>query len=112
MDNKFQLAKNYNIQQDYTLNAYIDTKDTVNHWCVGQIVDVNEANNQLRVHFEGWSARYDEVSHIYCMHIIIHSGSRKTRKDWRHLGGTPKVTPAKRKPLLGISNSHLLITKL
>lgn len=34
MDNKFVLAKNYNYQQDYQLNAYIDAKDSVNHWCV------------------------------------------------------------------------------
>lgn len=35
MDNKFVLAKNYNLQQEYILNQYIDCKDTVNHWCVG-----------------------------------------------------------------------------
>lgn len=35
MDNIFVLAKNYNIQQDYEPNNYIDAKDTVNHWCVG-----------------------------------------------------------------------------
>lgn len=70
MENKYLLAKNYNIQQEYVLNSYIDAKDTVNHWCVGQVVDVIEANNQVRVHFEGWSSRYDEVrrSRPKCFH--------------------------------------------
>ena len=62
MDNKFLLAKNYNHLPDYQLNTYIDAKDTVNHWCVGQIVDIDEDKNTLKVHFEGWSSRYDEVS--------------------------------------------------
>lgn len=39
--NKYLLAKNYNVMQnEYVLNSYIDAKDTVNHWCVGQVVDV------------------------------------------------------------------------
>ena len=62
MENKFLQAKNYNPLPDYQLNAFIDAKDTVNHWCVGQIVDIDEEKNMLKVHFEGWSARYDEVS--------------------------------------------------
>ena len=64
MENKFLLAKNYNPFPDYKLSNYIDAKDTVNHWCVGQIVDIDEEKNLVKVHFEGWSSRYDEVSTI------------------------------------------------
>lgn len=64
MDSKYQAAKNYNYVQDIALNQYIDTKDTVNHWCVGEVIDINDENNQVKIHFEGWTTRYDEVSMI------------------------------------------------
>ena len=35
MENKYQLAKNYNFVHDLKLHSYVDAKDTVNHWCVG-----------------------------------------------------------------------------
>lgn len=62
MENKFQLAKNYNFTQDLILDSYVDSKDTVNHWCVAQVCDVDEEKNTVKIHFEGWSNRYDEVS--------------------------------------------------
>ena len=40
---------------------YIDAKDTLNKWCVAQIVDVDDIHNTVKLHFEGWAARYDEV---------------------------------------------------
>jgi hypothetical protein len=61
MEQKFVLAKNYNQATDFVLDSYIDAKDTVNHWCVGQISDVEEEKMQIKVHFEGWTNRYDEV---------------------------------------------------
>ncbi len=65
MENKFLQAKNYNPFPDYKLSNYIDAKDTLNEWCVGQIVDTDEKKNLFKVHFEGWSSRHDEVSPIY-----------------------------------------------
>ena len=61
MEQKFQSAKSYNFQQDLHIDAYVDAKDTVNHWCVGQISDVDEEKNAVKLHFEGWTMRYDEV---------------------------------------------------
>ena len=34
-------------------------KTLVNHWCVGQVVDVDDEKNQVKIHFEGWTNRYD-----------------------------------------------------
>ena len=62
MENKFLQAKNYNPIPDYLVNTFIDAKDSVNHWCVGQIVEIDEEKNMIKIHFEGWSPRYDEVS--------------------------------------------------
>lgn len=62
MENKFQSAKNYNYIQDLQLDSYVDAKDTVNHWCVAQICDIDEEKNLVKIHFDGWTNRYDEVS--------------------------------------------------
>jgi hypothetical protein len=40
----------------------VDAKDTVNHWCVGVVSDVDEEKNTVKIHFEGWTTRYDEVN--------------------------------------------------
>ena len=72
MENKFLLANNYNPFPDYKLSNYIDVKDSVDHWCVGQIVDIDEEKNLVKVHFEGWSTRYDEVSTIISPDSLTH----------------------------------------
>jgi hypothetical protein len=48
------------------MDLYIDAKDTVNHWCVAQIKDIDHEKNTVKIHFEGWTQRYDEV------HISTH----------------------------------------
>ena len=39
----------------------MDAKDTVNNWCVGQVVEENIDAGTVKVHFEGWSDRHDAV---------------------------------------------------
>jgi hypothetical protein len=55
------MAKNYNFLADLKHSDYIDCKDTVNHWCVGEVIDVDPDKNMIKIHFEGWTNRYDEV---------------------------------------------------
>ena len=69
MENKYVMAKNYNFISDMNLNDYIDCKDTVNHWCVGQISDIDNDKNMVKIHFEGWTTKYDEVL-IYFISVI------------------------------------------
>lgn len=61
MENKYQVAKNYNFVHDLKLHSYVDAKDTVNHWCVGMVADIDEDKQLVKIHFEGWTPRYDEV---------------------------------------------------
>jgi len=68
MENKFQAAKNYNFIQDIAIDSYIDAKDQVNHWCVAQVCDIDNEKGMVKIHFEGWGSRYDEVSR----HNIYH----------------------------------------
>ena len=51
-----------------TVTNYIDAKDTVNNWCVGQVIEENVDQGTIKVHFEGWSERHD---------IIIKKNSNK-----------------------------------
>ena len=62
IEEKIQYAKDYDYTQDYKLNGYVDAKDTVSNWCVAEVIEVFEESNSIRVHYEGWTQRYDEVS--------------------------------------------------
>jgi hypothetical protein len=46
----------------YVKGAYIDAKDTVNNWCVGEVIEIDTDKHILRVHFEAWTPKYDEVT--------------------------------------------------
>jgi hypothetical protein len=82
MENKFLLANNYNPFPDYKLSNYIDVKDSVDHWCVGQIVDIDEEKNLVKVHFEGWSTRYDEVSTIHTLINCAIVNPKRFSQNW------------------------------
>jgi hypothetical protein len=41
------------------LDMYIDAKDTLNKWCVAKITDCDMAAGRIKLHFDGWSTRYD-----------------------------------------------------
>ena len=74
MENKLQLAKSYNFLSDLSINNYVDCKDTVNHWCVGEICDIDNEKNQIKVHFEGWTPRYDEVMPLLNIGVTLKYG--------------------------------------
>ena len=40
---------------------YIDVLDSTNHWCVALVQKMDLAAKEIHIHFEAWSARYDEV---------------------------------------------------
>jgi hypothetical protein len=40
---------------------YIDVLDTTNKWAVAKIDAIDNKENMIKIHFEGWSGRYDEV---------------------------------------------------
>jgi hypothetical protein len=41
------------------VDSYVDAKDQVNNWCVAQVVDADHDQRTVKLHFEGWSSRYD-----------------------------------------------------
>lgn len=104
MDQKYLDAKNYNLAPDLKLNDYVDAKDTVNHWCVANIIDIDDEKNSIKVHFEGWTHRYDEVLHSYIFKDFFNfSGLRRMQSTSQHLSGDIlKAILARRRMLIEI----------
>ena len=63
-EKKFELARNWSLTSTRELLAvtsYVDAKDQVNNWCVGQITEEFVDNGTVKVHIEGWSDRHDVI---------------------------------------------------
>ena len=60
LDKKLEVLKKHNYYDNYNDGRFIDAQDTVNTWCLGQIVEVDQ--RMLRVHYDGWSSKWDMVS--------------------------------------------------
>ena len=41
--------------------VFIDAIDSVSSWCLGQVSEVCHSDNTIKVKFDGWSSRWDEV---------------------------------------------------
>ena len=54
----------------YLKNTYIDCKDSVNNWCLGKILERSNDNRTIKVNFEGWSHKWDEVKPF---HLFVFS---------------------------------------
>jgi hypothetical protein len=63
LEKKLEILRKYNPTDYYEEGRFIDAQDTVNSWCLAQIVNVD--NKNLNIHFDGWSSRWDVVSFIY-----------------------------------------------
>ena len=56
-----KIASLKNLQLDnFIEGAYVDAVDDSKQWCLAEIV--SRSNDMVKVHFEGWSNKYDEVS--------------------------------------------------
>lgn len=42
---------------NYKIGNYCDALDETKNWCVGEVLD--RQNDQLKIHFEGWSSKHD-----------------------------------------------------
>jgi len=56
----YQEAETYNFIKDLHLGCYLDVKDTTSTWCLATIIILS--NDGIRVHYDGWSERFDEVT--------------------------------------------------
>ena len=51
----------FNPLDSYQKNTYVDCKDSINSWCVAKILERCDDDCTLKINFEGWSHKWDEV---------------------------------------------------
>ncbi len=56
--------KKYDPIDDYQENYYLDCKDSVNAWCLARIIERCDHDQTLKINFDGWSHKWDEVSFL------------------------------------------------
>lgn len=57
LDKKLEIMRKYNYYDDYKVGKFIDAQDTVNTWCLGQVVASD--GRLVTVHYDGWSSKWD-----------------------------------------------------
>ena len=63
-EKKHELARNWTLLSSQELLAsqnFVDAKDSVNNWCVAQIMEYPDDTGYVKLHFEGWSERHDVI---------------------------------------------------
>lgn len=89
LEKKLEALKKHNFYDNYNEGRFIDAQDSVNTWCLSQIVEVDQ--RMLKVHFDGWSSKWDVVS-ISGESDQMSSHSRLTTTNWRLFVSTPADT--------------------
>jgi len=56
---RIKQAESYNPYNELKSGCYIDARDTVNNWCVAEVLKID--SNEVRVSYDGWSDKYNEV---------------------------------------------------
>lgn len=55
------VARNFDFRPHLKRGEFFDVLDTLNKWCLAEVVDTAEGS-WVRVHYDNWSKKYDEVS--------------------------------------------------
>jgi hypothetical protein len=58
---KTKQKKKYDITDDLLEGSYIDAKDSVQSWCLAQIIERCDSDSTIKINFDGWSHKWDEV---------------------------------------------------
>jgi hypothetical protein len=75
LEKKLEALKKYNYYENYDEGRFIDAQDSVNLWCLGQIAQFTDSKT-MRVHFDGWSSKWDLVSELSLSTDLFRSHSR------------------------------------
>lgn len=54
-----QEAESYDYLKELSVGSYLDVKDTTSTWCLANVTLLS--GNIIRVHYDGWGEKYDEV---------------------------------------------------
>ena len=56
--------KKTEITDHFYKNCFIDAKDSVNEWRVGQVYKINEQEKTIVIRYDGWPSRWDDVINL------------------------------------------------
>ena len=71
LENKLALLKKYVPQDYYKLGHFIDACDSTEAFCFARIIQINHDQGNLLVNFDGWSNKWDLVSHIQSLTLAL-----------------------------------------
>jgi len=63
------MKKSVSILDFFQVGCYIDAQDSVNNWCVGQVIEVSKQTQSIKVKFDGWSSKWNEP-YLFTSHRI------------------------------------------
>lgn len=49
---------------EYQQGSFIDSRDTMNTWCIGKVLEINKENKYVKVRYDGWSDKWDNTFHF------------------------------------------------
>ena len=62
LEKKVEQLKTININELYQKGKYCDAMDETKLWCVAEIIEKD--GDKIKIHFEGWSNKHDEVINL------------------------------------------------
>ena len=60
LSERIKLADSCNYFAGISVGWVIDAKDNVNSWRVAEVLNIE--NNKIKINFDGWGPKYDEVN--------------------------------------------------
>ncbi len=83
---KLKQLKQINFPDLFIKGNFCDAMDETKNWCVAEVIEKNE--NIIKIHFEGWSAKHDEIINLgnfqknkvapFRKHSKLYTGQKKT----------------------------------
>lgn len=49
---------------EYQQGSFIDSRDTMNTWCIGKVLEINKESKYVKVRYDGWSEKWDGTFHF------------------------------------------------
>lgn len=96
LDNKIALLKKYVPQDYFKVGSFVDACDTTDAFCFAKIMQINPAQGNLQVNFDGWSNKWDLVSGVSFL-ITDYSGTDLNRARLLHSGASTQDTQDRRR---------------
>ncbi|KAL4511644.1 hypothetical protein ABPG72_012489 [Tetrahymena utriculariae] len=58
-------------KRQFKIGQWVDVKDTINQWLEAQIIKINEVEQKVFIHYNGWGTRWDEWIDIKSERIAL-----------------------------------------